>query len=233
MDDKALKYAEQKGGFARLVWVVGGILGLALLIAAGVQLKANSGARKGPLRQLVAGKEGGKSATAPAVVAASNSCGLNDPSDPDAWLDYVGEHACIPKIVPSHFAKQNGMEPFEQEGVTKPFDLHVYPTDEWYDRAKTATDRCDLELTTQVTGGDKGLADEVVWVSGLLDLKRGEGANGGFQRSMQEYYDRFNRILDRGALLHFGRCHVAPMHPVASQCRPRRVQDDHLHPQGV
>jgi hypothetical protein len=58
--------------------------------------------------------------------------------------------------------------------------MHVIPNDEWYDRAKKATDRCDLELTKQVTGAKNGLADKVVWVSGLLDLKRGEA--GAFSR---------------------------------------------------
>lgn len=115
--------------------------------------------------------------------------------DPDAWLDTVGEHP--PPIVPSHYAQVHGIEPFERSDV-KPFDLHVIPTDEWYDRAKRATDRCDLELTQQVQGGSKGLADKIVWVSGLFDLKRGEGGNGDFQRSMEEYYARFQRVLDRG-----------------------------------
>ena len=33
--------------------------------------------------------------------------------------------------------------------------------DEWYERAKKATDRCDLELTKQWKGADKGLDDKV------------------------------------------------------------------------
>lgn len=69
--------------------------------------------------------------------------------------------------------------------------------DEWYERAKKATDRCDLELTYQTTGAKNGLADKVVWVTGLFDLNRNELTD--FKRPLQEYYDRFNRILDRGA----------------------------------
>jgi hypothetical protein len=69
--------------------------------------------------------------------------------------------------------------------------------DDWYERAKKATDRCDLELTYQTTGAQNGLADKVVWVTGLFDLNRNELTD--FKRPLQEYYDRFNRILDRGA----------------------------------
>ena len=39
---------------------------------------------------------------------------------------------------------------------------------------------------------------QVVWVSGLLDLKRGESGNGEFQRSMDEYYRRFQQVLNNG-----------------------------------
>lgn len=42
-------------------------------------------------------------------------------------------------------------------------------------------------------------AVQIVWVSGLLDLKRGEAGNGEFQRSMDEYYRRFQTVLDNGA----------------------------------
>jgi hypothetical protein len=36
-----------------------------------------------------------------------------------------------------------------------------------------------------------------VWVSGLFDLNRQDLTE--FKRPLTEYYDRFNRILDRGA----------------------------------
>ena len=74
----------------------------------------------------------------------------------------------------------------------------MYPSDDWYERAKKATDRCDLELSQQVQGAANGLDDKVVWVSGLLDLKRGESGNGEFQRSMDEYYRRFQSVLNNG-----------------------------------
>lgn len=119
-----------------------------------------------------------------------------DGVDPDAWLDTVGDHP--PPIVPSHFGQVHGVEPFELPEAAKPFGLHTIPTDDWYERAKKATDRCDLELTQQWTGADKGLEDKVVWVSGLFDLKRGESGNADFQRSMSEYYRRFQTVLDRG-----------------------------------
>lgn len=129
----------------------------------------------------------------------ATNCGRNDPSgDPDAWLDYVAEPGCYPEIKPSWYGQVHGIEPFERADSTKPFDLHTYPTDDWYDRAKKATDRCDLELHEQIQGGKKGLSDEVVWVSGLFDLKRGESGNKDFQRPMEEYYRRFQIVLDRG-----------------------------------
>ncbi len=34
----------------------------------------------------------------------------------------------------------------------------------------------------QWPGTDKGVADKIVWVSGLQDLKRGEASNKGFVR---------------------------------------------------
>lgn len=76
------------------------------------------------------------------------------------------------------------------------WDLHTIPTDDWYERAKKATDRCDLELTQQTQGADKGLEDKVVWVSGLFDLNR--GSLGEFKRPMKEYFQRFQTVLDRG-----------------------------------
>jgi len=47
-------------------------------------------------------------------------------------------------------------------------------------------------------GTDGYAQEDITWVSLLLDLKRGESGNDQFRRSMQEYYDRFQRILDRG-----------------------------------
>ena len=113
--------------------------------------------------------------------------------DPDAYLDTIHENP--PPIVPSHYAAVHGVEPFER-GNMKPWELHTIPSDDWYEKAKKATDRCDLELTYQTTGAEKGLADKVVWVTGLFDLNRNELTD--FKRPLQEYYDRFNRILDRG-----------------------------------
>ena len=101
--------------------------------------------------------------------------------------------------------------------------MHVIPTDDWYERGKKATDRCDLELTQKIQGAENGLEDKVVWVSALFDLKvrlrrgkgvrtaarmthpapppphqRGEAGMGDFQRGMDEYYRRFQIVLDRG-----------------------------------
>ena len=115
--------------------------------------------------------------------------------DPDAWLDRVADD--YPKIAPSHFAMVHGTEPYEQPNL-KVWDLHVIPTDDWYDRAKKATDRCDLELHGKIQGAEKGLDDKIVWVSALFDLKRGEAKMGEFQRPMDEYYRRFQIVLDRG-----------------------------------
>ena len=88
--------------------------------------------------------------------------------------------------------------PSAERADLRPWDLHTYPTDDWYERAKKATDRCDLELTQQWTGAKNGLADKVVWVTGLFDLKRGESGNKEFQRGMDEYFRRFQNVIDCG-----------------------------------
>jgi hypothetical protein len=41
-------------------------------------------------------------------------------------------------------------------------------------------------------------SEEITLVSTLLDLGRGGKDSGTFQRSMQEYFNRFQRIIDRG-----------------------------------
>lgn len=53
-----------------------------------------------------------------------------------------------------------------------------------------------MELTQKTQGAKNGLADEVIWVSGLFDLNRKDLTD--FKRPLTEYYNRFNRILDRG-----------------------------------
>ena len=42
-----------------------------------------------------------------------------------------------------------------------PLLFSVLLADDWYERAKKATDRCDLELTKQWQGASKGLDDKV------------------------------------------------------------------------
>lgn len=140
--------------------------------------------------------------------------------DPDAWLDTVGEQ--YPPIVPSHYAAVHGIEPFERHDL-KPFELHVVPTDDWYDRAKKATDRCDLELTEQTQGAKNGLDDKIVWVSGLFDLKRGEAGNKDFARPLEEYFRRFQVVLDRGTWLRASSCTVLPG-TICMPCRRCRRQ---------
>lgn len=147
------------------------------------------------------GGKGGAAATAdvggtgPAVPAAACAEPSSDASD--AWLDKVNEREHFPSIAPSHYAELHGIEPFERSDL-KAWDLHVYPTDDWYERAKKATDRCDLEMTKQWTGAAKGVDDKVVWVTGLFDLKRGESGNKEFQRGMDEYFRRFQGVIDCG-----------------------------------
>lgn len=112
-------------------------------------------------------------------------------------LDLINERGHFPEMKPSHYGLVHGAEPWERPNL-KVWDLHTIPSDEWYERAKKATDRCDLELTHKTTGAENGLDDKVVWVTALFDLKRGEAAMGDFQRGMDEYYQRFQRVLDRG-----------------------------------
>jgi hypothetical protein len=115
--------------------------------------------------------------------------------DPDAWLDDVGSNP--PPIEPSLFARVYGYEPYERPD-NKVWELHAIPTGAWYSTARRAVDRCDLELHRGVAGAANGLDDKVVWVSALFDLKRGESGMGSFQRGMDEYFQRFNRVLGRG-----------------------------------
>jgi hypothetical protein len=55
--------------------------------------------------------------------------------------------------------------------------------------------RCPLDSPWP---GSEDFSEDITIVSVLLDLKRGESGNAQFQRSMSEYYARFQRILDRG-----------------------------------
>lgn len=130
-----------------------------------------------------------------AATATAVQEGVSD--DEQIELDLVNERGHYPKMEASHYAQVNGMEPWERPGL-KVWDLHVFPEDEWYDRAKKATDQCDLELTHKTQGAENGLEDKVVWVTALFDLKRGEAGMGDFQRGMDEYYRRFQTVLDRG-----------------------------------
>jgi hypothetical protein len=132
---------------------------------------------------------------AAAAGAEGSGAAAADGSDPDAWLDKVNDQP--PAMTPSHYAMVHGMEPWERPGL-KVWDLHTIPTDDWYSRAKKATDRCDLELHGKIQGAEHGLDDKVVWVAALFDLKRGEAGMGDFQRGMDEYYRRFQVVLDRG-----------------------------------
>ena len=87
----------------------------------------------------------------PAGSGAGDACGRGA-ADPDAWLDKVAEPGCAPKIEPSWYAQVHGIEPYERADVGN-FQLHVVPTDDWYDTAKRATDRCDLEVTHSIQNG--------------------------------------------------------------------------------
>jgi hypothetical protein len=88
---------------------------------------------------------------------------------------------------------------------------------------------CDLELTQKTTGAENGLSDEVVWVSALFDLKRGEAGNGEFHRPMEEYYRRFQIVLDRGfkMVIFIPQVRVAP---AALQADPEPRAHRYPHP---
>ena len=59
-------------------------------------------------------------------------------------------------------------QPAARSADLKVWDLHTYPTDDWYDRAKKATDRCaGNELTMQVQGAKNGMDDKVRGEKGL------------------------------------------------------------------
>jgi hypothetical protein len=118
--------------------------------------------------------------------------------DPDAWLDAVGDFP--PPIIPSHYALVKGEEPFESKD-TEPFQLHAIPNNDWYDVAKSAVSRCDRHVTGDITGAANGLADKIVWVTALLDLKSLPHTPleppqfGGYEF---DPFHRFQRLLDRG-----------------------------------
>jgi hypothetical protein len=122
--------------------------------------------------------------------------GGGEADDSPSALDAVNDHP--PPMLPSHYGMVHGMEPWERPNL-KVWDLHTIPTDEWYERAKKATDRCDLEVHGGLQGAENGMEDKVVWVTALFDLKRGGAGMGDFQRGMEEYYRRFQTVLDRGA----------------------------------
>ena len=124
-------------------------------------------------------------ATAPAECIRGLGAGVNP--DPEAWLDPRPAQGEYPEMTPSQYSVVHGLEPFERPDLI-PWELHTYPTDDWYDRAKRATDECDLELTYQAQGASNGLEDKIVLVSGLVNLGRNEV--GEFQRRMDEYYLR-------------------------------------------
>ncbi|KAA0163258.1 hypothetical protein FNF27_07963 [Cafeteria roenbergensis] len=119
-----------------------------------------------------------------------------DEGGPKLWAegmpDVVDE--LPPLIKPSLFARVYGKEPYQLES-TNAWELHTIPTNEWVDRAAEKIERCPLD---KLWPGSESLSNEITWVSLLLDLKRGEGGNKQFQRSMSEYYSRFQRIIDRG-----------------------------------
>lgn len=127
--------------------------------------------------------------------------------EPPARLPPVQDE--IPaRIVPSLYARVHGEEPFDRKS-NQEWELHTIPTNEWVDKAKDKISRCPLpswpegdeqegapsSRTSSSSGAPHG---DITWVSILLDLKRGESGNGQFQRTMQEYYDRFQRVIDRG-----------------------------------
>ena len=117
----------------------------------------------------------GRPVAPPTPIATAHDCDLDHYNlDDPACLNIVGEHP--PPIVPSHFAAVHGIEPFERANM-KPWDLHTIPTDEWYDRAKIATDQCELELTYETRGAKNGL-DDKVWPQRVCFMTQRNGLVG-------------------------------------------------------
>ena len=85
----------------------------------------------------------------------------------------------------------DGVEPFMREGQPS-FSLFVRPSNEWVRECERVIEAASEAMLAPDAAS---LTDEITIVTTLLDLKRGSEAGDGFQRSMQEYYDRFNRIL--------------------------------------
>ena len=85
-------------------------------------------------------------------------------------------------------------EPFMAEGM-RDWTLFKQPSNEWMDAAQQLLN-ANMQRLSQPD--DPTLSKEVTIVTTLLDLKRGTNTGAMFKRSMKEYFDRFNYILDRG-----------------------------------
>lgn len=103
----------------------------------------------------------------------------------------MGPDDAPPPIRESLYARVHGQEVWEKDGLEL-LSLHNVPTDEWIVNATKVVGTCDLDAKYTYE------TDEITLVSALLDLGRGTSESGQFIRPMQEYFNRFQRIIDRG-----------------------------------
>lgn len=82
------------------------------------------------------------------------------------------------------------------------WELHTQPSEGWVERGRQILDQCTLDAPDDTTlageNPNPAVKGDITLVTALLDLGRGGETNGMFKRGMEEYFARFQRILDRG-----------------------------------
>lgn len=103
----------------------------------------------------------------------------------------LGPDDAPPQLEESLYKRVHGFEPWEKDGLSV-LQLHNIPNDDWIANATKVVSTCDLETQPAYE------TEEITLVTALLDLGRGKAESGSFIRPMQEYFNRFQRIINRG-----------------------------------
>jgi hypothetical protein len=103
-------------------------------------------------------------------------------------------HAFVFKRAQVYHKESDGLEPFLRPNQEL-FNLFLKPSTEWIDHCLRVIREAHVSAHTVE---DSTLSNDITIVTTLLDLKRATDAGNDFKRTMEEYYARFNYILDRG-----------------------------------
>jgi hypothetical protein len=102
----------------------------------------------------------------------------------------------------SEDARAHEEEPIYLQKDLPIWELHTQPSEDWVERGRRILDQCRLDdsdgVTSAAQNSNPAVKGEITLVTALLDLGRGKDDNGMFKRGMDEYFARFQRILDRG-----------------------------------